>query len=67
MEQLTIVKIGGNVTDDPAALAEFLTKFVAIEGHKILVHGGGKTTTTLCKKLNIPQTIVENKQSNPKQ
>lgn len=59
MEQLTIVKIGGNVTDDPAALAEFLTKFVAIEGHKILVHGGGKTTTTLCKKLNIPQTIVE--------
>ena len=59
MEQLTIVKIGGNVTDDPNELQDFLQRFAALPGHKILVHGGGKTTTTLCKRLNLPQTMIE--------
>ena len=38
-EKLTIVKVGGAVVEDEAQLARLLKDFVAIEGHKILVHG----------------------------
>ena len=42
MEKITVVKIGGNVIDDPAALRGFLADFASLPGAKILVHGGGK-------------------------
>ena len=38
---LKIVKIGGNIVDNPEKLDRFLTEFAALEGDKILVHGGG--------------------------
>ena len=40
MERITVVKIGGNVIDNPAAMKRFLKEFAALEGPKILVHGG---------------------------
>ena len=45
MERITVVKIGGNVIDNPAAMKRFLKEFAALEGPKILVHGGGKLAT----------------------
>ena len=45
MEKITVVKIGGNVIDDPAALRGFLADFASLPGAKILVHGGGKLAT----------------------
>ena len=39
MEKITVVKIGGNVIDDPAALRGFLADFASLPGAKILVHG----------------------------
>ena len=47
MEKITVVKIGGNVIDDPAALRGFLADFASLPGAKILVHGGGKLATRL--------------------
>ena len=47
MERITVVKIGGNVIDNPAAMKRFLKEFAALEGPKILVHGGGKLATRL--------------------
>ena len=44
-KELTIVKIGGNIIDNPDKLHLFLQKFNAIKGAKILVHGGGKLAT----------------------
>ena len=41
-EKLKIVKIGGNVINDPAYLQVFLQDFARLEGLKILVRGGGK-------------------------
>ncbi len=41
MSVLNIIKIGGNVIDNPEQLEEFLEKFSALPGRKILVHGGG--------------------------
>ncbi len=57
--KLRIVKIGGNILDDPARLEAFLAHFAALHGPKILVHGGGKLATHLAEKLGIPQTMVD--------
>ena len=50
---LNIVKIGGNIIEDPDALHRFLTLFSKIKGPKILVHGGGKKASEVLSKLGI--------------
>lgn len=59
MEKLTVIKIGGNVIDDPAALKRFLTAFAGIAGSKVLIHGGGKIATQVAEKLGIETIMVE--------
>jgi acetylglutamate kinase len=56
---IKVVKIGGNVIDDEAALERFVADFAAIEGQKVLVHGGGKLATRLAEKLEIPTTMID--------
>ena len=56
---LKIVKIGGNVIDNPQALTSFLTTFSSIEGFKILVHGGGKSATALAQKTGLEVQMVD--------
>ena len=57
-QQLSIVKISGNVIENPEKLTEFLGYFAQLEGAKILVHGGGKSATELGEKLGIPMPMV---------
>jgi acetylglutamate kinase len=59
MEQLFIIKIGGNVIDQPEALAAFLDDYVRIEGRKILIHGGGKIATDISQALGIETQMVD--------
>ena len=59
MERITVVKIGGNVIDNPAALKRFLGEFAALEGPKILVHGGGKLATRLAERLELKVQMVD--------
>ena len=59
MEKLTVVKIGGNIIDNEAALKQFVADFSSIQGHKILVHGGGKLATELSAKLGIETQMVD--------
>jgi acetylglutamate kinase len=59
MQQLTIVKIGGNVIDDENSLTTFLMDFNLLKGHKILVHGGGKLANQLQDKLSVPVNMVD--------
>jgi acetylglutamate kinase len=59
MEKLYVIKIGGNIVDNPTLLTNFLTAFSTIEGQAILVHGGGKLATSLAAKLGVEQTMVE--------
>ena len=56
---LKIVKIGGHILDDSRAKKEFLTQFAAIDGLKLLVHGGGKSATALSKKMQLDVQIVD--------
>ncbi|MDE7334906.1 MAG: acetylglutamate kinase [Muribaculaceae bacterium] len=55
---IKVVKIGGNVIDNPAALAQFLDDFAALQGPKILVHGGGKEATRLSGAMGIETTMI---------
>jgi acetylglutamate kinase len=59
MEKLYVIKIGGNIVDNPALLTNFLTAFSKLEGQAILVHGGGKLATSLAETLGVSQTMVE--------
>lgn len=58
IQPLTIVKIGGNIIDNADALEFFLRDFSAIDGEKILVHGGGNKATELSAKLGLPTTML---------
>lgn len=57
-QALRIIKIGGNVVDNHEALKSFLHDFAKLDGHKILVHGGGKEATRLSASMNIATTMV---------
>lgn len=58
MNKLFIIKIGGNVLDNPDALQSFLKDFAAIKEPKILIHGGGKIATKIGDKLGIESKYV---------
>jgi len=59
MEQLYVIKIGGNIIDDEAKLRSFLASFAAVEGKKILIHGGGKLATKLAAQLGVEQQMID--------
>lgn len=59
MARLIVIKIGGNIIDDENRLAGFLQSFAAVEGHKVLVHGGGKLATKLAATLGVEQQMVD--------
>ena len=57
-ENLTIVKVGGAVVEDEAQLSQLLKDFSAIEGRKVLVHGGGRKATKVAEALGIESKMV---------
>ena len=56
--QLTIVKVGGQVIEEPDSLKTLLEDFSRIAGYKMLIHGGGRTATELAKKLGVESKMV---------
>ena len=59
MNKLTIVKVGGKICEEPDSLARLLRDFAAIEGNKLLVHGGGRSATRLAERLGIATKMVD--------
>ncbi len=59
MDLLFIIKIGGNIIDDPTRLESFLQQFAAVKGNKILVHGGGKLATKLAEQMGVQQQMID--------
>lgn len=57
-EKLTIVKVGGAVVEDELQLSQLLRNFSAIEGRKVLVHGGGRKATKMAERLGIETKMV---------
>ena len=56
--KLTIVKVGGAVVEDELQLSQLLKDFSAIEGRKVLVHGGGRKATQTAARLGIETQMV---------
>ena len=58
MQKLTIIKVGGKIVEEEDTLEQLLVDFSSIEGHKILVHGGGRSATALASRLGIESQLV---------
>ena len=58
MIDLFVIKVGGNVIDNPELLQSFLEKFANVQGKKILIHGGGKIATRVGDQLGIESKYV---------
>ncbi len=56
---IKVVKIGGNVVDNPQLLEEFVRDFASMPGAKVLVHGGGVMATSLQKQLGIEPVLID--------
>jgi acetylglutamate kinase len=59
MQKLFVIKIGGNVIDDPVRLGKFLTDLSQINYPKILIHGGGKAASKLAERLGFSPAMVD--------
>lgn len=58
-EKLTVIKVGGKIVEEEATLYKLLDDFAAIEGYKVLVHGGGRSATKLATRLGIESKMVD--------
>lgn len=58
MDKLTIIKVGGKIVEEPASLQRLLDDFAAIDGPKVLVHGGGRSATKIAAQLGIESQMV---------
>ena len=56
---ISVYKVGGNVVDDPAALDRFCRQFAAVEGPKVIVHGGGVRASQVQKALGQEPVKIE--------
>ena len=56
---IKIVKIGGNVVDNPELLQEFVRDFAAMPGMKALIHGGGVMASQMQKSMGMTPVMVE--------
>lgn len=58
MEKLTLIKVGGKIVEEQATLSRLLASFAAIPGRKVLVHGGGRSATSMASRLGIESRMV---------
>ena len=56
---ITVVKCGGQVLDDERLLEAFCRDFAALEGPKVLVHGGGALAGRVQKALGMEPVKFE--------
>ncbi|ODS83279.1 MAG: acetylglutamate kinase [Cytophagaceae bacterium SCN 52-12] len=56
---LSVIKIGGNIIDNPEASKNFLKEFSRLDGNKILIHGGGKVATQTASRLGVQTQMVD--------
>lgn len=56
--KLTVIKVGGKIVEDESTLSQLLKDFSAIEGPKVLVHGGGRSATKIAAELGIESTMI---------
>lgn len=58
-QKVTVVKVGGKIVEAPDTLETLLHRFSALEGMKVLVHGGGRTATEVAARLGVETHMVD--------
>ena len=58
-DKLTIVKVGGKIVEGESSLDVLLHGFAAIDGFKLLVHGGGRSATAMASRLGIETVMID--------
>ena len=56
---IKVIKIGGNIVDNPELLREFVKDFAAMPGMKVLVHGGGVMASQMQKAMGMVPQMIE--------
>ena len=64
---IQVIKIGGGVLENEAQRNAFLRQFAAIEGPKVLVHGGGRLATTMAERLGVETRMIEGRRVTDKE
>ena len=58
-KHLTIIKVGGKIVENSESLNSLLKDFAAVEGKKLLVHGGGRSATQMAARLGVETKMVD--------
>lgn len=58
-EHLTIIKVGGKIVENSESLNSLLKDFAAVDGKKLLVHGGGRSATQMAARLGVETKMVD--------
>lgn len=58
-DKLTIIKVGGKIVEEKESLDSLLRDFAAIDGFKLLVHGGGRSATKVATQLGIDTLMID--------
>lgn len=58
-EHLTIIKVGGKIVENSESLNALLKDFAAVDGKKLLVHGGGRSATQMAARLGVETKMVD--------
>ena len=59
MNNIQVIKIGGNVVDNPLLLEQFIRDFSGLDGPKVLVHGGGVMASQMQKRLGQQPVMID--------
>ena len=57
-QKITVIKVGGKIVEEQESLNNLLDRFAAIEGYKVLIHGGGRSATRIAESLGIESRMV---------
>ena len=66
-EKITVIKVGGKIVEEEDSLQAFLRNFAQVEGHKVLVHGGGRSATKVASQLGIESKMVNGRRITDKE
>lgn len=64
---IQVIKIGGGILENEVSRQMFLQQFAAIEGPKVLVHGGGRLATTMAERLGVAQQMIDGRRVTDKE
>ena len=64
---IQVIKIGGGVLENEAQRNAFLHQFAAIEGPKVLVHGGGRLATTMAERVGVETQMIDGRRVTDKE